>query len=109
MSTLLPSQPHNFLISISADNVASQTVLESGKGKDQFLCACARHLWLISATSNCELEIVHMPGSQLVLADARSRSLTDLLMKVKAARLCQQANIVEEHVTLSLDVLDFDL
>ena len=104
ISALLPANPCNFIISISTDNLASQQVLSSGKGKEPLLCACARQLWLISAINNCELEIKQKPGVDLVLADTLSRSLHDPSMKSKADDLCATANLVEVP-----DILDFDL
>ena len=88
VSALLPANPRNFIILISTDNLASQQVLSSGKGKEPLLFACARQLWLISAINNCELEIKHKPGADLVLADALSRSLNHPSMKSKADNLC---------------------
>ena len=39
---LLPRDPANFNIIIHTDNLSSQNVLNSGYGKDELLCACAR-------------------------------------------------------------------
>ena len=56
LTHLLPTKPHEYTIIINTDNIASQQVLESGKGRDPILCACARQLWLLAANNNFELK-----------------------------------------------------
>ena len=70
---LMPHNPEKYLILINTDNTASQSVLESGTGRDPTLCACAREVWLIAALHSTEVQIKHKPGVELVLADALSR------------------------------------
>ena len=45
LSLLLPPDPVNYVVRINTDNLASQMVLTSGKGRDDILCACARQIW----------------------------------------------------------------
>ena len=73
---LLPPRPHRYTVNVSTDNLPSQQVLDSGKGRDPVLCACTRQLWLIAAKESFELIIYHKLGKDLILGDALSRSPT---------------------------------
>jgi hypothetical protein len=49
-------------------------VLQSGRGRDKLLLKCARHIWLVCAEHQLELNVVHEPGPHLThTADALSR------------------------------------
>ena len=85
VSYLLPQCPPNFTIIVNTDNSTSQQVLSSGNGKDHIMCACVCQLWLLAANLNLELEIVHKPGSELIVVDALSRSFSSDSYKAKAA------------------------
>ena len=85
---LLPHNPHNYNIQVNTDSIASQQVLESGRGKNINLCTCARQLWLIAANKNFDLTISHKPGSQLVLADTLSTSCSSDISAPKAQGIC---------------------
>ena len=89
--------------------MASQHVLDSGRGRDSVLCACACQLWLLAARFNFELEIKYKAGKHLVLADALSRSFTSSSANVLALDLCNSLNLSQVKVDLTLDVLDFSL
>ena len=73
LKALAPINPHEYVIYINTDNSASQSVLETGTGRDPMLCACAREVWLFAAQKSTEIVIRHKPGVELVLADALSR------------------------------------
>ena len=109
VTNLLPPLPHNFIIKVNTDNMPSQQVLESGRGKDPILCACARQLWLLAAKFNFELLILHKPGKDLLLADALSRLKDSETTRKKAQALCADLNLSPIIISFSLDILDFDL
>ena len=88
--TLLPPDPVNFNIIVNMDSLVMQQVLSSGTGRDPFLCACARKLWLISALESTSLTIVHKEGKLLVLADALSRFHKDSECREKATLACKE-------------------
>ena len=98
-----PFSLHNFMIRVNTDNAASQQVLSSGKGRDPVICACAHQLWLLATSFNFELEIIHKPGSELILADALSRSLSNPQLNSKARLLCNKLDLKLVHVSFSLD------
>ena len=63
-------------VTVYCDNMTSVAVLRTGRGRDPFLLACARDVWLHTAQFDIELEIQHAPGCTLATADALSRSQT---------------------------------
>ena len=69
MATLISLAPEilcSYKIIINTDKKeASQHVLQSGVGRDQILCACARQIWKFAAVNTCLIEIWHKPGKDL--------------------------------------------
>ena len=99
---------HNFLIKVNMDNAASQQILSSAVVEILY-DACAHQLWVLTAIHNLELEIVHKPGTDLVLADALSRSFGSQSAKVKASAMYQQLSLKRIRVKFSLDNIHFTL
>ena len=64
---------HRKRIIIHCDNAAVVSVLNTGKGVDPLLLAIARNVWLEAATHDIEVNVVHIPGKQNVVADLLSR------------------------------------
>ena len=62
-----------------------------------------------AAIHSFDFEILHKPGTELVLADALSRSLTSPQLKVKATILCSKLLLLKKNVTFSLDNIIFKL
>lgn len=62
-------------IVIIIDNLASSFSIMT---KDPILASCARELWLEAANADHEIQIEHRQGSEIPLADALSRSFTDV-------------------------------
>ena len=60
-------------VDIRSDNTNSCIVVMRGKSSDPFMQNCARELFMISATHDIKLNMIHTPGLQLELADALSR------------------------------------
>lgn len=60
-------------VRIHCDNAAAVAVINTGRGRDPFLLTCAREIWLLSALHDFQVEMLHIPGSQLSSADALSR------------------------------------
>ena len=48
-------------------------MLQSGRGRDPFLLAGARNVWLITSTMDINLAVQHIPGKANVVADLLSR------------------------------------
>ena len=109
LTALLPPSPQECLVIVNTDNETSQQVLQTGRSKDSFLCACARQIWLIPAKLNFELEIHHKAGKDLVLADALSRSFTSIMAKLKASNLLTSLGLIKKTVFLTANVIDFSI
>ena len=101
LKALTPTNPENYKILINTDNSASQQVLSSGAGRDTVLTACTRESWLFAATHSCQVEILHKPDKDLVLADALSRRASDPALNLKAMNLSPSLNLTEIHVTFN--------
>lgn len=61
------------LVNIWCDNKASVMVLQSGKGRDERLLKCVREIWAWAAQYSISLAVHHMPGKDMIVADALSR------------------------------------
>ena len=58
---------------IYCDNMAVVSTLTSGRSWDEFLGTIARNVWLITASYDIELSILHVPGKDNGRADSLSR------------------------------------
>ena len=106
---LLPDNPSNYKIILNTDNTASQCILNSGMGKDPILAACSRQLWLLAAQANTDIQVLHKPGQQLVLADALSRSHSSEYHKEKASSMCRSKGLRRIRIEHDINILDPDL
>ena len=61
------------LVTVNCDNFAVVQVNNSGKSRDSFLGACIKNLWLVMASHDSHLNLVHIEGKKNSLADALSR------------------------------------
>jgi hypothetical protein len=73
LRTWAPSMTRS-TIKIICDNAAAIAVLTSGRGVDPILLACAREVWLVSATYDCTIVPTHRPGITMTTVDALSRA-----------------------------------
>ena len=101
MRALAPPTPSDYKLIINTDNSASQQVLSSGAGKDLILTACARELWLYAACNSCEVQVLHKPGKDLVLADALSRRAFDGSADKKAESILGTLGLQEITVSFN--------
>ena len=106
---LLPPDPQNFIIVLNTDNKASQSVLSSGKGRNPFLTACSRQLWLIASLNSTDIQVQFKPGASLELADALSRANINEQLKIKAKELCTYKNLKEVKITIDTSILNFTM
>ena len=60
-------------IVIHCDNMAMVSSISSGRSWDPFLGRVARNIWLITATHDMDLTVLHIPGKKNIYADALSR------------------------------------
>ena len=106
---LLPDNPSNYKLILNTDNTASQCILNSGMGKDPILAACSRQLWLLAAQANTDVQVLHKPGKQLVLADALSKSHSSSYHKEKASGMCKSKGLKRVRIEHGINILDPDL
>ena len=93
LDCLTPKNLNEYLIIINTDNKTAQTVLDTGHGRDKVLTACARYIWQYSSLNNCVINVVHKPGSQLIIADALSRAFKDSASQKIAMSYCLNNNL----------------
>ena len=63
----------NRRVNIFCDNLAVVQVLQSGSGRDPYLLAVARNVWLYAAKWDIEFQFSHIPGKHNNIADLLSR------------------------------------
>ena len=99
LKNLAPTNPAKHNIIINTDNSASQQVLATGAGKDSVLTACAREIWLYAARHSCQIQVLHKPGKDLVLADALSRCSHDQTARQMASKITRDMGLAQIEVT----------
>ena len=87
IENLAPPDAYRYTLVVNTDNMASRDVLDSGKGSDPILTACARKVWFLAAKLSTDIKIVYKPGPTLVLADALSRAHQSVKAREKAQKL----------------------
>ena len=63
----------NSIVEMHCDNLAVVQVVTNSKTKDSFLAACIRNIWLLTATLDIDLKILHIKGVANTVADSLSR------------------------------------
>ncbi len=62
------------LVHLHSDSATAVAIMQVGRGRDSFLQACAREIWLTAALHDITLIVSHIPGRDLQdTADALSR------------------------------------
>ena len=63
----------NSIVEIHRDNLAIVQVVSTSKTKDPFLAACIRNIWLLTASLDIDLRILHIEGAVNTIVDLLSR------------------------------------
>ena len=71
--TLLGPRDAAQTVLVRCDNQATIFTYQYGRAKDAVMLACARAMWLLSATLNINIMYEHVPGTNMHVADALSR------------------------------------
>lgn len=88
---------------LRSDNGATVAVLQSGRGKDPTILQAARDIWMHLARYDVNLVVQHIPGVELILADALSRmTISDNYVRLAS-------DLVRENSLESVEVLPGDL
>ena len=61
-------------VAVFCDNAATVSVLTAGRGQDPLMRACAREMWYLAATHDCNISIFHRPGAENCDPDTLSRA-----------------------------------
>lgn len=109
VKTLLPKDSQGLRLCIITDNIASASVLSTGRTTDQVLAACSRELALIAITHQLELDVRHAPGETLVLADALSRRFHNKEMNDIANKLTLEKRLARAPAIDCLQLFNNDL
>ena len=94
-------------LAVNTDNMTSQQVLSLGAGRDPIICACAQRIWLIAVERSMEVNILHKPGRDIVLADALSRMCFDhracnTVLQIVAQNGLQRVLVSHNHTLASI-------
>ena len=93
---------------IRCDNESTVFTYQNGKARDLVMQACARGMWIISATLQVNIIVVHIPGVDLCVADALSREFINTSSSKKAERFVNEMNLSRVLARYSdLDYSDF--
>lgn len=87
VKTLVPKDLKGHMVVIKTDNSASASVLVTGRTRDGVMAACSRELAMVVVTQQLEVDVRHVPGVSLVLADALSRRHSDSAMDRRASAM----------------------
>ena len=74
-------------IVIHCDNMAVVNSISSGLSWDPFLGSVARNIWLLIATHDINLTVLHIPGKKNIYADALWRWYGGWISKEMASKL----------------------
>lgn len=109
VKTLVPASLRNHVISIRTDNSASANVLVTGRTHDPILAACSRELAMLVVAQQLEIEVTHVPGIQLTLADALSRRSGNPAMTMKGDAIIRDRGLTWVDPSSCDDILTLDL
>ena len=74
-------------IVIHCDNMAVVSSISSGRSWDLFLGSVARNIWLLTATQDIDLTVVHIPSKRNIYADTLSRWYGGGISKEMASKM----------------------
>ena len=76
------------LFHLCCQQISPVSIFQAGRGRDDFIQACAREVWITCATWDITLVVGHIPGAQLATtADALSHWHLGQTFKNKVASL----------------------
>lgn len=90
---LLADSDNHTKVRLCCDNLSTVYTLTSGRAKDPVLAAIARAAWYIQAYRDVDLEVVHVPGANMGIADALSRAHTSAEARLQADRVINKLEL----------------
>lgn len=88
----------NHRVIIYCDNSAAIAVLQSGRGRDHFLLACARQVWYYAARYDCQIEPRHKPGVEMETADSLSRYHLHASYRARVTQLTSSSTYTRQEI-----------
>ena len=87
-------------IVIHCDNMAVVYSISSGRSWDPFLDSVTRNIWLLTATHDIVLTVLHIPGKKNIYADALSRWYGGGILKKwpENCFTCHGIKYIKKHV-----------
>lgn len=92
------SRHANSIIEVRCDNLPAVTVFQNSRGRDKILNTIARALWFFAARKNIELRFVHIPGTEMCVADALSRASLSHEAEELALRLIRDRKLTPINI-----------
>ena len=88
---------------IHCDNLAVVHTLNSGRAWDEYLGTIARNIWLLTASFDIDLTVVHIPGADNRLADELSRWFSGSLSQIAFTNLLTYdwILVLDEHLLVN--------
>lgn len=106
VKSLVPATLSGAMLLIKTDNSASASVLVAGRTHDDVLAACSRELAMIVIHQQLDVDVQHVPGTSLVLADALSRWNHDEAMRGVAKDLIDKLELSHVPTADISEILD---
>ena len=96
------------VVKFYCDNMAVVQVIWTGRTKDHILALCLRNIWLITASSDIELQIEHIQGSHNIQADLLSRLYSNKAID-KVLLETMQNNCIWHDIPIWFFNLNYDI
>lgn len=109
VKTLIPGDLEGHRVVVKTDNAASASVLVTGRSHDPVLAACSRELAMLMVLRQIDIDVVHVPGITLDLADALSRRHDDAAMNDKALSMIRANGLTRVNPVSTDTVLSMNL
>ena len=80
-------------ITIFCDNLGVVQVVETVKTKDPLLGLCIRNIWLLTDTFDIQLHILHIAGTNNVIAETLSRVYSEKPVNLEILKVLQDSYV----------------
>lgn len=102
---LLTKEKHSSVVIVKCDNMATIECFSRGTARDSYMAAISRAMWYVMARADITPIYAHVPGEQMVSADALSRMTVSEPHRIIATQIIHHNKLRE--VKLKSHYLDF--
>ena len=92
--TLLTDNDSGKTVLVKCDNESTVYSLKFGRARDAVMAACARGMWFLGASKNINFIFEHVPGVNMVVADALSRVYDDTANLSRVQKFTSELNLL---------------